>query len=457
MNGNIALLLFSFLFIFLLTLYYLKKWPDLDVVDLYIIFIGLHFGIMPFIRGWHFDKDVIFDFREVSPLALGLVFLHMLIIVIVIRVSSLYFGSNLMKYLKIRHLISSWYQTNKYILFLLGAWLIIFNFISYYKFNIITYISPDDFARFNEQLPYWFTSTRTVYNCLSFCVFIGLFAYIVNSKNIKQYLLIGLAVIFIPIVTIYGRRYFVEMIVVSVIFWFVYKEENIFRLKYVTVALGLIVAFFIFSNLFQAYRSVFQTVGKIEINKLENVFSAALNYKSTLKNFTNRPGTWEFNFLVIEKQLNKTEMTAKGRVSLEGLKSSIPRLFWPEKQFTVIDNILSKLYDVDPRKIDIGKNIAGVFQVDFGYYSIIIMPLIVLAIIYIFAILVKIATPYPTFLWLISGNIIFYLVNIEENGNEIFFMVRNIIIIMILLGSYMLSSKIYLTLFKNGTTARHAH
>ena len=452
MAGNISLLLFSFLFICIVTFYLFKKWPDLDVIDLYIIFVGLHFGLSPFIRGLHFGPDVIFDFRNSNPLAIGLVFLQVLMILCILRFLSLYIRPKLMNYLKIRHLTSLWFQTNKYVLFIIYFWLILFQFISYYKYGIITYISPDDFAQFGKHLPYWFTSMRTMYNIISFCVFMSLFAYIVKSIKYQQYLLIILTIIFIPIATIFGRRYFIEMIVASVIFWFAYKKENIFRLKYLTVGLVLICIFFVFSNLFQAYRSVFQSVGKVEINKLENPFSAALNYNLTLINFTKRPGTWEFNFLVINNQLDRTGMTTNGKLNLEGLKGSVPRLFWPKKQFALVDDILAELYNVNPKDIDIGKNLFGVGQVDFGYYSIIIVSLNLLFIIYLLGILVKITTPYPTFLWLLSGNIIFFLINIEENGNEMFIMLRNITIIMILLTMFLITRKIY-SMFLNKITA----
>ena len=447
MAGNISLLLFSLFFICIVTLYLFKTWPDLDVIDLYIIFVGLHFGFSPFIRGLHFGGDVIFDFRNSNPLALGLVFIQVLIILVIIRVLSLYLFPSLINYLKIKHLISLWGQSNKHIVFLIYFWLILFQFISYYKYGIITYITPDDFAKFGKQLPYWYTSMRTIYNCIAFCIFVSLFAYIVQSKISQRYIFIILTVIFVPIATIYGRRYFIEIIVASVILWFVHRKENIFRLRYLTVGLVLIGAFFLFSNLFQAYRSIFQVVGKVEINKLVNPFSAALDFNLTIQNLTKRPGTWEFNFLVINNQLNRTGMTTNGKVNLEGLKSSIPRFFWPEKQFICIDDILSVLYNVNKKEIDIGKNLFGVWQVDFGYLSIIIVPLIVLSIIYLLGLLVKITTPYPTFLWLLSGNIIFFLINIEENGNEIFFMFRNIIIIMTLLAFYLIISKLYSLLF----------
>jgi hypothetical protein len=441
MVGNLLLLLFSFFFICVITFYLFKKWPDLDVVDLYIIFIALHFGLLPFIRGLHFGSDVIFDFRNSNPLSLGLVFIQVLIILVIIRVVSLYFPADIANYLKIRHLISLWGQANKYIVLIIYVWLILFQFISYYKYGIITYISPDDFAKFGSHLPYWYTSMRTIYTCIAFCTFLCLFAYIVQSIKNQQYLFIILTVIFVPISTIYGRRYFIEIVIASVIFWFVYRKENIFRLRYLTVGFILLATFFLFSNLYQAYRSIFQVVGKVEINKLMNPISAAFDFNLTIQNLTKRPGTWEFNFLVIDNQLTRPGMTTDGRVNLEGLKSAIPRFFWPEKQFIGIDDVLSVLYNVNRKDVDIGKNLFGVWQVDFGYFSLIIVPLIVLIIIYLLGILVKLTTPYPTFLWLLSGNIIFFLINIEENGNEIFFMLRNTIIIMILLVLYITACK----------------
>lgn len=443
MVGNLSLLLFSFFFICLVTLYLYKKWPDLDIIDLYIIFVGLHFGFSPFIRGLHFGSDVIFDFRNSDPLVMGLIFVQVFAILVIIRLFSFYFGTNLINYLKIKHLISLWGGANKYIVFLFYFWLILFQFISYYKYGVITYITPDDFAKIGKHLPYWYTSMRTIYNCIAFCVFLSLFAYIVQSTKSSQIILIVLTVIFVPIATIYGRRYFIEIIIASVIFWFVFRQETIFRLKYLTVGLILLAAFFLFSNLFQAYRSIFQSVGKVELSKLENPLTAALNFNLTIENLTKRPGTWEFNFLVFNNQLNKPEMTTRGKVNLEGLKSSIPRFFWPEKQFVCIDDVLSALYNVKRKEIDIGKNLFGVWQVDYGYFSLIIVPLIVLCIIYLLGLLVKITTPYPTFMWLLSGNIIFFLINVEENGNEIFFMLRNTIIIMILLTIYLTSRKLY--------------
>lgn len=447
MAGNISILICSSLCLGIITIYLAKRWLELDVIDLYIIFVGLHFGIYPFIRGLYFGKDVIFDFHNSNPLVIGLIFLQVIIILAIIRVGAFYLLKKYNNYLKIRQLMLSWQDINKYVLGLLYLCLILFPFISYYQYGVRTYIMPKAFAKMGTQLPYWFTSIRTIYNVLAFCTFIGLCSAIINSQKYQRYLWILLTIIFVPIVTIFGRRYFVNMIVIAVIFWFVYKEKYIFRLKYLGVAVGLICTFFVFSNVFEAYRNTLQTVGQVNSNTYKNILTAAVNMKSTVANLKARPGTWEFNFLVLNHQFNSSGMTTNGKVAWEGFKSAIPRIIWPDKQFMVVDQILSQLYRVTPKQIDIGKNLYGIVQVDFGYYSFLIVPAVFLFIIYLMGRLIELSKEYPTVLWLISGNIIFFLVNVEENGNEIFFMLRNVIIILGLMVLYVLARKIYLKVF----------
>jgi hypothetical protein len=446
MNGYISLLLFSSLFICIITIYLAKAGPDLDVIDIYIIFVLLHFGLYPFVKGLSFSKDVIFDFHHSNPLVIGLIFAHVLLILAIIRVVSWYIPSKLANYLKIRNLIEQWSHINKYVLLSIYAALILFQIISYYKYGVITYIMPEDFARIGKHLPYWFTSIRTIYPLFSFLIFLGLFSNILKSKGYYQYVWIILTILFVPIATIYGRRFFLAMIVASAIFWIAEKREKIFQLKYLKVGVVVVCGFLLFSNLFQAYRQTFQTVGQVNLEKLKNPFAAAINFKATLKNLTLRPGTWEFNFLVFNKQFSKPDMTTNGKITWEGFKSSIPRFFWHGKKFTCIDDILADLYHVKPKEIDIGKNLFGVVQVDFGYLSLIIVPTIILSLVVIMGILINITGQYPTVLWLFSGNILFFLVNIEENGNEIFFMIRYIFFILILFGAYLLAHKLYLVL-----------
>lgn len=439
MIGNISILLCSFVFICVISFYISKVWPDLDIIDLYIVFVLFHFGFYPFIRGLYFGKDVIFDFRDSNPLVIGLVFVHVLLILTVIKMIYRYFPDTFVECLKIKNLIQKWSCINKYILLFVYGSLILFQIVSYYKYGVKTYIPPDDFARIGKELPYWFTAIRTIYPLLAFLVCLGLISSLLKSQEYHKYVWLILTVGFLPVITLYGRRFLLALIIVWAILWLMEKKKDRFSMKYLVVGLLSVLAFFLFSNIYQAYRYDFQAVGQVDLAKLKNPFTAAINFDATLENFKARPGTWEFNFLVFNHQYSKPGMFTDGKITLEGIKSSIPRFFWPGKHFLCIDEILAKLYHVKTKEIDIGKNLFGVGQVDYGYFSLIIVPLIILIIVTIMGALIKMTMQYPTFLWLFSGNILFYLINIEENGNEIFFMLRNIGLIFMIFCGYMVA------------------
>jgi hypothetical protein len=443
MTGNISILICAFVFIFFLSFYLFKVWPDIDIFDLYIVFVLFHFGLYPFIRGLYFGKDVIFDFRESNPLVIGLVFVHVLLTLTVIKIIYRYFPDTFVECLKINNLIQKWSCVNKYIIFFIYGGLIFFQIFSYYRYGIKSYILPDDFARIGKDLPYWFHAIRTVYPLLAFLVCLGLISSLLKSEGYQKYVWLILTLGFLPVVILYGRRFFLAVIIIWAILWLVEKRKDVFSIKYLAGGLLMALVFFLCSNIFQAYRDDFQTVGRVNLAKLKNPFTAAINFGATLKNIKARPGTWEFNFLVFDHQFSKPGMTTDGKITWEGIKSSIPKIFWPGKQFLMIDEVLAPLYQVKPKEIDIGKNIFAVGQVEFGYFSLIIVPLIIIGIIAIMSVLIRMTMHYPTFLWLFSGNILFFLVSVEENGNEIFYMLRNIGLIFMIFGGYLVANKIF--------------
>jgi hypothetical protein len=291
---------------------------------------------------------------------------------------------------------------------------------------------PNDFEKIGKDLPYWLTSVRTIYNYLAFALFLGMVAKALAAEKPICYFWLVLILLLIPLGAYYGRRFSINMIITGIVIWLANREEDIFKLKYLSVVGVLLVSFFAVSNIYQSYRDNLLQVGT-RLNKLSNPVSAALNFGATLENLKIRPGTWEFDYLVLDKQIESSEKITKGRIYWEGFKSSIPRLVWPGKNFLMIDEIMAELYSVKPKDIDIGKNNFGLMQLEFGFLSIILVPMLINLIILATAGLTKITLTYPTFLWLLSGNTINYLINIEENGNEIFFMIRNILAILILL------------------------
>ena len=442
MIGNISILICSVVFICCLLFYLFKIWPDLDVLDLYIVFTLFHFGFYPFVRGLYFGKDVIFDFRDSNPLVIGLVFVHVLLILTLSKLIYRYFPGTFVESLKINNLIQKWSCVNKFILFFIYGALILFQIFSYYKYGIKTYILPDDLARIGKELPYWFTAIRTIYPLLAFMVCLGLISSLLKSQGYHKYVWLILTLGFLPVVILYGRRFFLAVIIIWAILWLEEQKKDVFLIKYLAVGLLMALVFFLCSNIFQAYRKDFQTVGQVNLAKLKNPFTAAINFDATLENIKERPGTWEFNFLVFNHQYSKPGMFTDGKIFLEGFKSSIPRIIWPGKQFLLIDDILANLYHLKLKEVDIGKNIIGVGQLEFGYLSLIIVPVIIISIIATMAALIRMTLQYPNLLWLFSGNILFYVIIIEENGNEIFYMLRNIAFIFMIFIGYLVANKI---------------
>lgn len=437
--GNISLLLFSLLFICLVLLYLKKKSSDLDIIDIYIIFTALYFGIYPFIRGLYLGKGVVYDSFNSNHLAIALVFLQVYLIVFIIRVITIYLPKEPNKYLKIKTLIEHWGRVDIFVVLSIYCILIIFQIVSYYQYGVKLHILPEDFAKIGKDLPYWLTSMRTIYNYLTLCVFIALAAKVVVSEPRTRYFWIASILLFLPFISYSGRKALANILVIGAIISMVVREGNFIQVKYLKIVALMAFSFFLMSNIYQTYRSNLMTVGA-SLGKLDNPISAALNFNATLKNLKERPGTWEFNYLVFDKQLKEPgKMTTNGELTKEGFKSAIPRVFWPGKKFKAPSDIVAEVYKGN---FEVGTNIFGVAQAEFGYFSIIIVPLAILLIIIMTAGLMRVTINYPVFFWLLSVNLLNFLICIEENQNEIIFVVRNTLGIMAIYSLYLLFDKI---------------
>ena len=404
MSGNWFILVFSSLFIFIVTLYLSRQSEGIDVLDVYIIFVLFHFGVYPFVRGLHFGRDIIFDFTRGDQLSIGLVFVHVLIVLMILKLLSLIFIKN-MGYLKITYIMERCSQVNGYIVFVIYSVLIIFQIYSYYQYGVQSFIPPWDFERIGKFLPYWFTSARTIYNLLTFCVCVVLLAKVFKTKDRKnQIMWLVLTISFIPFASMYGgKRFFINVLILSIIFYFDNKNEKIFKLRNLAYGLILAVAVLLFCNLYESYRGVVESVGKITsegAKKLKDPLSAAINYQPTLAFLSRRPGTWEFSYLVLSKQVIDGIAITKGKIIAEGFKSAVPRYVWPNKTFLLIDDMLAQLYGVRPKEIDIGKNNYGVALIEIGYYSIVMLPVIILLLLILMSCLNKLTNQNPFFLWL---------------------------------------------------------
>ena len=325
--ANITLLLFSSLVLCLTLFYFKRRWPDLDVIDIYIIYIALHFGIYPFIRGLYSGKGVVYDSSTSNPLVIGLVFIHLLLIVVIIRVVSAYLPTKIKDILKIKTLISKWESVNNLIVLSIYSLLILFQIISYWKYGVKPVIAPDDFAKIGSDLPYWLLSMRAIYNYLVLSVFIVLASKASMSQYRPQYFWIALIIIFIPFGAYFGRKPFVNIFVIGTIIWLIRREKKLIQFKYLISSVLMVFIFFLVSNVWQTYRSTLLAAGA-SFKEAPNPISAALNFNATLRNLKERPGTWEFNYLVFDRQIESSgKVSTNGEITREGLQERDSQAF----------------------------------------------------------------------------------------------------------------------------------
>jgi hypothetical protein len=435
---------FSTLLLCLTLLYFRKRWPDLDVIDLYIIFLALHFGLYPLLRSFYWAKGVVFDSYNNSPLVVDLVFLQVLFIVVIIRVGSRFFPAKVQEYLKIKTLMGQWARVDNFIVLSLYTLLILFQIISYYQYGVKSHIHPADFAKIGKDLPYWLMAIRTIYNFLVLCVFVVLASKAALAESRRRFFWLALILIFLPFGAYFGRKVFANIAVIGAVIWLVKNEEKIFKLKNLMIA-GLVLISFVFvSNVYETYRNNLQTMG-VSLRELPNPISAALNFNATVANLKIRPGTWEFNYLVLDRQMKSpVKVTTDGRIYQEGLKSVIPRILWPNKKFQMTNEVLAEALNAKLEEVTLGTNIFGVAQAEFGYFSLVVLPATILLLVLIMAGLMKITLNYPAFCWLFSVSILNFFMHVEENYSEFWFMFRNLIGVLTVFLIFMLINKFFM-------------
>jgi len=419
--ANLTVLVSSFIILLITLMVARKKWLQLDLIDIYIIFVGIYFG------GYSFVKSLVDDYSKIDPMAAFWVFFHVTLVVGLLWLLSRILPVDFRKFLQIGYLFDQCSRVNKYFIYALLVVIIATQISGYVKYGLISHIDHGELIQKGGNLPYWYTSLLMLLKDFIFCAFIGIEAKIIVSKNLTRKLWCILLVLLIVIASIYGRRVFFNITAFGIIVYFISQGKDIFQWRYVKLVVLLSFALLIFSNLYQAYRSVLQFPPHIS-GTLKNPISATLDVEATLHNIQIRPSEWEFNYGIFKGQFEGTvSQLPRGSIIWESLKNSIPKFIWPGKKVVSLNNLTATMYGW--RVMDYAKNNFGFLQVDFGFLSILIMPLMMLSVFIIYGVAAWKAKDHPNLLLLLTGFIINYVINIEQNIDDIFILFRNLIAI----------------------------
>jgi hypothetical protein len=408
------------------------RWSQIDVVDLYVLMVGVYFGSYTLV-----DALV----KDLSTVNAGSAVVSLLLVMVTVGATwliSRILPRELQRTLQMRYLLAQWLHVDgRIVLLLLGA-VLVFQLYSYQHFGVLAShdvaVSHNTLVRPyspSPDLPYWFTTAMSLLTPLTFCLFIAGTLKVLASRAGKRIFWIIVLVTVVTLATLWGRREVLYLMYIFVVLWSIIKPRNLISLTngfLLLITLPFLVAF---SNIYLTYRSVTRgfhvTPDRLGVS---GIYSAATNLDTTLLNLQERMSIWQLNYMIIEKQVHNYGLDIPyGDILWQALTNTIPRILWPEKIVSDLDIMMAYQYNLP--LTDYPTNNFAMMQADFGYLSVILLPLLLLFVFFSAALLIQASRRHLTLLWLLSGYVILYLVRIEADYSEGFVLYRNILTVTI--------------------------
>ena len=433
MTGNLVVLLCSSVLITLSAVLFWIRLPRLKVVDIYILFVGIYFGCYSFIKG------LLQAYSDMQPLPAALVFLHIIIIIAILWGFTALFPEKYQNALKITSLYEHWSRVNTNAILFLLAFILAVELIGWRQYGLISHVDIGKLQAIGKPLPYWFSCIHGMLLDLIFCTFLALAAKIVASTNqVRRWWWVAIALLFVMAATV-GRRPLFNMILIGTILYLVVQKKGVLQFSYLKWTLVVGLSLLIFSNLFQTYRNLIHWPPAGSWAQMKNPLAAALDTRATITNLKIRPSQWGFNYFILKNRLDGRDRDEPvGAILWLGLKNSIPRVFWPGKKVVSLNDLVAARYSVEI--VDYSKNNYGFLLADYGYLSLVILPLMLAVVFLTMGRIILSTKEYPLLLWLSTGLILNYLISIEQNIADIFILYRNLALLFI---SYILCYSFY--------------
>lgn len=427
MNSNNTLMICSLLILALTFIFGYIRWSQLDVVDTYVLIIGTYFG------GYTFTDALAKDLSTIDPFLSTLALL-----LVVIAAGITWFVSRLLpvRYqhaLQVRYLATQWAQLDGRVILLLLISTSVVVIYAFQRFGGVSYLNATALDSFGIDLPYWFTSIAPLISVLVFCLSLTVASKVLVSEGKMQILWIMALVIVLVLTALYGRRSIFYILFMLLILWSFVKGRNLFRLRNVFLLLAGLAVLLVFSNIYQSYRlhllsPTAKVSGETSTAMVPNILEAAMDTEATLSNLQQRTAQWQYNYEILNAQEHSFGVEVPyGSIMGQLLVDAIPRALWPEKPTVQkVDVMIQTLYNLPVT--DYPTNDFVVFQADFGYLSIVILPLLLLFVFASMAVFVRATRQHSVLLLLLSGTFLNYLLSVEKSMS-FFVLYRNVLIL----------------------------
>ena len=419
---------------------YFKK-SNYDILDLYCFMIALFFGAYTII-------DRLFGIYFVSDLFITIVvYLQIFLTISLLYCLASFFPKSLKEFIKFKNLLIFFSQVNKKAVLFLAFISLSIDIYIFGTYGFLTYVG-EELSQLELGVPNWVGPLKSINWNIRF----SLLMLIINFLNYKKinyfsiYTLISLPMLALQFVE--GRRALIELITLVFIFWTIYKNTSPYLLKRAPYAFLILVMLFFASNIFQTYRTSLFSIEGIsgERGEIESFNEALTNSDSSVENFSLRTPMWRLNYEIMKNQLNNPLNIHYGYMMYRQFLNTVPSFLQKNKEVIATEELTSQIYNMSSLQSatlsdDFPTNDFASYQTDFGFFSIILIPLF-----FIFLILIG----YCAYLFikskifssLIILLIIQFLIKIE-NGYNLPVLLRDIILIVGAYYSLELFKRIY--------------
>ncbi len=423
MLSNATLIVMSLCMIILVSFWCRLRWSQLNVVDVYVLMAGVFFGAYGFVDGLVANQSIY------KPIFIVWTFSWILILTATTWLISQRLPKQTLKILNLRSLISQWACVDyRFILFLLVA-VLAFTIYCYSRFRIISHFVFESLWQANIFLPYWYTSARVFVQPILFCIFLSVTIKLLASRRKKRVFWCFILALTFFLTAIYGRRAVFLFVFIFLIINSLNKRKNLFALGSMKFLILLIPFLLIFSNIYQNYRPFIWSYNTVlpRTVDLPGIFEASVDTEATLSNLRRRMATWKFNYLIMEKQAEHGTIIPYGGILFQSFINSIPRVIWPQKKVYNLEEMAAVLNGLPIT--DYPTNNFGMAQADLGYLSIFFLPIQMFITLFIISTISIFVKQMPGLFLIITGFMLYYIVEIERGYAGVFILYRNLFIL----------------------------
>jgi hypothetical protein len=348
------------------------RWRTLSLLDLYILFVGMYFGVYTFLDA-AIDDLQSFD---VGTATLSLVLVALMIGML--RTTALLILPSHVRYaLQVDNLINALTRVKAADVLALCLVSSLLWAYGYVRYGVITTAADAIAGRWGAGIPYWYLCANQLQyqGLLLACVLAAGYQYLNRCGRLERASWAIILLVTSALLLLSGRRAIINVIILVASMWSILRDKNIFRPRYaVPGVIGLTLVVLFFSNIYQTYRPYIYY--KHIDNSPARLSDAVQNFQLTLDDMQSRMADWRFNYILL-KALDENiydHTQPAGTLLRAALLSMVPAAIYPDKVAQDPNVAISATYGL--ALIDYPKTVFSIGQADFGYLGTVFIPLI---------------------------------------------------------------------------------